>query len=463
MAVPLEKPNTKTNPAELPRLMPMKPIEDLFLEANTHPKEVLKKAPEGEPLTPTKQLEIETNAKKIQKSCKDLVDYICRCRYHPEDILIGEASIDTEHFVKPDSITLQQHGVRLITAYGDLTAGTANLVPAQSVFPMEFKYKRPIVDTLKEDISKTSAPFKKVKDTIFSQDVSLETTQQLLDDTVDLVRNTQNVLVQLDKLKAADTINWQQEEAKVERKRLEDEARRVHEEEVRPLRAEKSIIDHFDGLITGFSKLPEQLKKAEALTDPALQELPKYIRHTKDGYEPDPLVSEDDLILCVHPAGVVGLLGLMGVRAIARKANTVKELNPQRPTKEKINSGLRDLADYAHVLKRQVEDFAAYPTTRNPDASWTTMQQVETLRKALPQVKSTLDELEDLPNKQETWNLPTIRAAMLRAESNADLQQVIQSCSELDNERKNLEMQINPPAPAPRRNANPYGFPNWPY
>ncbi len=463
MAGPLEKPNAIKGSSELPKLMPIKPVEDLSLEANTHPKELIKKAPAGEPLTPSKQLEIETNAKKIQRSCKEIVDYICRCRYHPEDILIGEASLDTEHFVKPDSITLQQHGVRLIKAYEDLTAGTTSLVPAQSTYPMELKYKRPIVETLKEDISKASSPFNKVKDSIFAQEVSLQTTQQLLDDTVDLVRNAQNVLVQIDKLKAAETINWPLEEEKAERKKLEDAARRAHEEEVRPLKVEKAVIDQFDGLIVGFSKLPEQLKKAEQLTDPALQELPKYIRHTKDGYEPDPLVSEDDLILCVHPVGVVGVLGLMGIRAIARKANTVKELNPERPTKEKIGSGLRELADYAHVLKRQIADFATYPTTRNPDASWTSMQQVEVLRKALPQVMPMLDELEDLPNKQETWNLPTIREAMLKAENNPDLQQIIQSCIELDNERKNLEIQINPPAPPPRRNLNPYGYPGWTY
>lgn len=457
MASPLEKP-IKKDSADLLKLVPLKPVEDLSIEANTHPKEV-SKAPVGDPLTPSKQLEIEVNSKKLQKSCKDIVDYICRCRYHPEDILIGEASLDTEHFVSPDTITLQQQGVKLIKAYEDLTAGTAKLVPAQSQYPMELKYKRPIVDTLKEDISKTNSPFHNVKTIIFSQDVSLESTQQLLNETVDLVRNTQNVLVQIDKLKTADTINWPLEEEKAERKKVEDEARRAHEEEVRPLRAEKAVIDKFDGLITGFSNLPDQLHKAEQLTDPSLQELPKYIKRTKDGYDPEPLVSEDDLILCVHPAGVVGVLGLMGIRAIARKANTIKEPNPARPTPEKISAGLKELSNQIQFIKQQSENFYAIPSYRNPDASWTTNQQVETLRRSLPKVQDTLNELQDLPNKVGTWNLPTIRASMLKAEANPDLQEVLNALSALNSERKDLENQINPPPP-PKRDR--WGF-TYPY
>lgn len=460
MSGALEKQAKMADAGELQALVPQQAKEDLSIEANKHPKERVK---QGEELTPTKQLQIETNAREIQKVCKSIVDHICRCRYHPEDIIIGEATLDTEHFVRPDTVVLQQQGLKLIRAHEDLTTGTNNLVPGPTQFPMELKYKRPIVDMLKEDIGKTGAQFNKVKTILFSQDVSLQATQQLLDDTVDLVRQSQNVLTQIDKLKAADTINWQLEEAKAERKKQEEQARKAHEEEVRPLKAEKAVIDKFDGLITGFSKLPEQLKKAEQLTDPALQELPKYIRHTKDGYEPDPLVSEDDAIWLCHPATAVGLLGMIGVRAIARKANTVKELNPERPTKEKIASGLNELSEQVHVLKSNIESFTKYPTGRNPDASWTTMQKFEALRATLPRIMPVLDELEDLPNKQATWNLPTIRAAMLKAENSTDLQEVIQHCIDLDNERKNLDSQINPPAKQQNRYTNPYGYPVWTY
>ena len=459
MAGTLEKQGKKADAGELQKLVPQQAIEDLSIEANKHPKEQVKS---GEPLTALKQQQIETNAKEIQKVCKNIIDHICRCRYHPEDIIIGEATLDTEHFVKPDTVILQQQGLKLIKAHEDLTAGTTNLAPPASPYPIELKYKRPIVDMLKEDIGKTATEFNAVKTILFSQDVSLQTTQQLLEQTVDLVRKSHNVLVQIDKLKAADTINWPLEEEKVERKKQEEEARKAHEEEVRPLRAEKAVIDQFDGLITGIVKLPEQFERVKKLTDPSLQELPKYIRHTKDGYEPDPLVSEDDAVWLCHPATAAGLLGVVAIRAIARKANTVKELNPERPTPDKIHSGLQELSDQIHALKGNIESFSLAPTERNPNASWTTLQKLETLRNTLPKVMPVLNELEDLPNKQGTWNLPTIRAAILRAENNDELQQVMQTCSELDNERKNLDSQINPPKPQ-RRNPyqSPY-YPGWP-
>lgn len=458
MVSPLDKQPPKKEASDAPTLLPGKPVMDMSLESNRHPKEV-KNSPPTEPLTPAKQLQIETSTKEIQKTCKNIVDHICRCRYHPEDIIIGEASIDTQNFVKPDSIILQQQGSALINTLEKLTEGVTNLAPDKTPFPMEFKYKRAIVEALKEDIGKTKAPFEKVKTTLFGDSVSMETTVELLDDTVNLMRNAHNVMVQIDKLKAADTINWQLEEAKAERKRQEEVERKAHEEEVRPLRAEKQVIDQFDGIITGFSQLPDKLHKTEQLTDPSLQELPKYIRHTKDGCEPDPLFRDGDEIMLCHPALTAGLGVVMIGRAIARKANTVKELNPERPTKEKIDAGLRELSSQIQTLKQQTEFLQNYPTTRNPNANWTTIQQIDTLRKALPQVKPILDELEDLPNKQETWNLATIRACMLRAKNSAELQQVIQTCIELDNERKNLQNQINPPTPKQPRYYDPYGNP----
>lgn len=464
MAAPLDKHPTKQ--ADTPQLIPQKPMEDLSIEANSHPKE-LKKAP-GVELTVTKRQDIEKSTNALKMTCKRIVDHICGCPFHPEDIIIGEASIDKEHFVKPNSITLQQQGLALINSIDALTNGASNLVPEQSPFPMEIKYKSAIVDALKEDIAKTKAPFEKVKTALFGDSMSVETTEQLLEDTVGLLRNTQNVMVQIDKLKAADTIDWQREEYKAQRKKEEEEARRVHEAEVLPLRAEKQVLDQFDGVITGFSQLPDKLHNAEKLTDPSLQELPKFIRHTKDGYDPDPLFSEDDAVWLCHPATAVGLLGMIGVRAIARKANTVKEPNPERPTQDKIDGGLKELSGQITSLKQQVEFVANYPNTRNPNVNWSTMQQIDALKKAVPQVMPILDELEDLPNKQGTWNLATIRASMLKAENSPELQQVIQACKELDTERKALDSQINPPAKSQRNYYDPYGNspatnPNWPY
>lgn len=469
MAGPLDKhPIDKlpTKQVDAHQLIQQTPKEDLSLEANSHPKE-LKKTP-GIELTVTKRQDIEKNTNALKMTCKRIVDHICGCPYHLEDIIIGEASIDKEHFVKPSSITLQQQGLALINSIDALTNGASNLVPEKSPFPMEIKYKSAIVDALKEDLAKTKAPFEKVKTALFADSMSVESTEQLLDDTVNLIRNTQNVMVQIDKLKAADTIDWQREEYKAQRKKEEEEARRAHDAEVLPLRAEKQVLDQFDGVITSFSQLPEKLHKAEQLTNPALQELPKFIKRTKDGYEPDPLLSEDDLMLCAAgPIGIAGVVGIAAIRAVGRKANTVKELNPDRPTKDKIDTGLRELSGQVTSLKQQVEFVANYPNTRNPNVNWSTMQQIEALKKAVPQVMPILDELEDLPNKQGTWNLATIRAAMLRAENSPELQQVIQTCTELDTERKALESQINPPKPKQYPYYDPYSSPNknpyWPY
>lgn len=459
MAGPLDKTDTTKKALDGYKFMPQKPMLDMSLESNLHPKEAAKKVQQLDPFDLTAKSAIENDAKTIQKTCKNIIDHICGCRYHPEDIIIGEASIDTQHFQKPDPIILQQQALKLGESMEHL-ARYANLGPPETIHPMEAKYKAPIIEALKDDLLKTNMPYGRIKTAVFGdQTFTLETTQTLLDDTVDLVRNAQNVLVQLDKLKTADTINWELEEARAEQKRQEEIAKRAHEEEVKPLKSEKAVIDQVDGLIKGFAQLPDQLHKTEKLTDPSLQELPKFIKKTKDGYPPDPLVSEDDLILCVHPVGIVGVLGLMGVRAIARKANTIKEANPDRPTPEKITAGLQELSAQVRFLKEQTERFNQTPSGRNPEATWSTMQQFDALRNNLPKVKDNLDELEDLPNKFGTWNLAQIRAAMLRAESNPAMQEVLQAVSSLKNERADLEIQINPPV-QPQRRGNPYyGYP----